>query len=180
MVACLRHVLEECVGELGEIGAVPLHDGDGVGGVVGVGLAGFAGVLFGVGGFGWLDALIAELLLRFFLDVVEAEVGDGLGEVFDDVEGAVVVDDGDADRCGFGVEDVGAVDVGLHPGVVEVFQAGRSLRRCFPRRCGSGLLPGRRGRRGRARRDIGVGRRLFVATSVWRGRGRLAIERGRW
>ncbi len=76
-----------------------------------------------VGGFGWLDALVAELLLGFFLDVVEAEVGDGLGEVFDDVERAVVVDDRDADCCGFGVEDVGAVDVGLHPGVVEVFQA---------------------------------------------------------
>jgi hypothetical protein len=109
-------LLEEDAGELGEIGAVPLHDELWRAGVALGHGAGFAGIFIGGGG---RDALSLEELCDVLLDGVAVEGGDVVGEVLDGVEEAVGFDDGDADGVEVGIEEIGAVGGGGHPDLLD-------------------------------------------------------------
>ncbi len=105
-------MLEDCAGDLGDVGALPTDDqervADGAGGHFAVSLC------VGVGGSG-SDALIEEKLADLLDDVVVLEDGYGTSEVLDGVEGALLLCYADADDGEAGIEDVGAVDGGAHP-----------------------------------------------------------------
>jgi len=123
-VAGLVEVLEDGVGEMGDVGAVPLDDELGRAGLsLGHG-AGFAGVF--VGWRGW-ESLGLEKLLDLTLDRLGGEGGDVAAEVLHGEEEALIFADGDADDIQFRIEKVGAMDGGGHPDVVEV---GGSLSVC--------------------------------------------------
>src|SRR5439155_6936567 len=123
-VSGLVEILENGVGELGDVGAVPLDDKLGSAGLpLGHG-AGFAGVL--IRWRGW-EALGLKELCDLMLDRLGGEGGHVAAEVLHGEEETLILDDGDADDIQFGVEKVGAMDGGGHPDVVEV---GGSLSVC--------------------------------------------------
>src|SRR6266566_3168492 len=123
-VSGLVEILENGVGELGDVGAVPLDDKLGSAGLpLGHG-AGLAGVL--IRWRGW-EALGLKELCDLMLDRLGGEGGDVAAEVLHGEQEAMIFGDGDADDIQFGVEEVGTMDGGGHPDVVEV---GGSLSVC--------------------------------------------------
>ena len=123
-VSGLVEILEDGVGELGDVGAVPLDDEFGSAGLsLGHG-AGLAGVL--IRWRGW-EALGLKKLLDLTLDRFGCEGGDVAAEVLDGEEEALMLGDSDADDVQFRIEEVGAMDRGGHPDVVDV---GGSLSVC--------------------------------------------------
>ena len=123
-VSGLVEVLEDGVGELGDVGAVPLDDELGSAGLsLGHG-AGLAGVL--IRWRGW-EPLGLKKLCDLTLDGLRCEGGDVAAEVLYGEEEALILNNSDADDVQFRIEKIGAVDRGCHPDLVEV---GGSLSVC--------------------------------------------------
>jgi len=123
-VSGLIEILEDGVGELADVGAVPLDDEFGSAGLsLGHG-AGLAGIL--IRWRGW-ESLGLKELCDLTLDRFGCQGGDVAAEVLHGEEEALMLGDSDADYVQFGIEKIGAVDGGCHPDLVEV---GGSLSVC--------------------------------------------------
>ncbi len=113
----LIEILEDGVGEMAEVGAVPLDDKFGSASLLSLRHgAGFAGVLIRRGGF---EALGLKKLCNLMLDGLGREGLDALAEVCDGEEQALILDYSDADDIQVGVEEVGAVRRAGHPALLD-------------------------------------------------------------
>ncbi len=109
-------LLDDCIRELADVGAVPLNDEFGNAGLPFRHCAGQAGVFVRWGG---RETPGLEKLCDLALDSFSREDRDVVGEVFDGVEKTLILGDSNTDQVQVWIEKVGAVRGGGHPDLLE-------------------------------------------------------------
>src|SRR5882757_825619 len=116
-VSGLVEILDECVGQMADVGAVPLDDEFGSAGLSLAHGAGLACVLIR-----WRRGEAAGLkkFCHLMFDRFGCERFNAVAEVLYGEEEALIADGGDADDVEVGVEEVGAMGGGGHPDLLQV------------------------------------------------------------
>jgi hypothetical protein len=109
-------LLEQDVGQLGWIGAVPLDDQLWAACVALRHVTGGACIYIG---FSRCDAVLLKKLGDTFFDIGALRNRHVASEVFDGVEEALIFDDGDSDCVQIGIKEIGPVGGGGHPDLLD-------------------------------------------------------------